>query len=155
MLNSLRKRLILSHLLPSLIIIPLIGILLIYVLESYFILPGLTRELRGDAILIAEIFGSRPETWQNPDTAASILLSASPNLDRRVMLLDSAGRLLASSDSADAGRTGEIPPIINELTPEESTRPFTKTEYNARLEGEAIDVIVPVFDVGQQLLGRV
>jgi signal transduction histidine kinase len=155
MLNSLRKRLILSHLLPSLIIIPLIGILLIYVLESYFILPGLTRELRGDAILIAEIFGSRPETWQNPDTAASILLSASPNLDGRVMLLDSAGRLLASSDSADAGRTGEIPPIINELTPEESTRPYTKTEYNARLEGEAIDVIVPVFDVGQQLLGRV
>jgi two-component system sensor histidine kinase BaeS len=155
MLKSLRNRLILSHLLPPLIIIPLMGILLIYAVESFILLPTLTRELSGDAVLIAEILGRRPETWQNSDVAASALLSASPSLDGRVMLLDSDGRLLASSDPADGRRMGEIPSIIHELTPEQVLQPYTKTKYNARLAGDAIDVIVPVFGSSQELMGRV
>jgi two-component system, OmpR family, sensor histidine kinase BaeS len=155
MLNSLRKRLILSHLLPPLIIIPLMGILLIYAVESFILLPTLTRELRGDALLIAEILSRRPETWQNPETAASALLSASPSLGGRVMLLDRDGHLLASSDPADAARLGEIPVIIDELTPDQTAQPFTRTEYNTRLKGEAIDIIMPVLDSEQDLLGSV
>jgi len=106
-------------------------------------------------MLLAEILGRRPDTWQNPDMAASALLSASPSLGGRIMLLDSDGRLLASSDLVDDRRMGEIPPIIHELTPEQVLQPYTKTEYNARLAGDAIDVIVPVFDPNQELVGRV
>jgi len=155
MLNSLRNRLILSHLLPSLIIIPLMGVLLIYAVESRILLPTLTRELTGDALLLAEILRSQPEIWQDPKTSASALLQASPGLGGQIMLLDREGHVLASSDPADAGRIGSIPAIINELPPEQAGQIVTTTDYNPLLNGEAIDVIVPVMDSEQELMGRV
>jgi two-component system sensor histidine kinase BaeS len=155
MLNSLRNRLILSHLLPSLIIIPLMGVLLVYAVESRILLPTLTRELTGDAMLLAEILRSQPEIWQDPKTSASALLQASPGLGGRIMLLDKEGHLLASSDPADATRIGSIPAIINELPPEQAGQIVTTTDYNPLLNGEAIDVIVPVMDSEQELMGRV
>ena len=47
MLNTLRRRFILSHMLPLLITVPIIGIALIYVLETRVVLPGLADELSG------------------------------------------------------------------------------------------------------------
>ena len=155
MLNSLRNRLIISHLLPSLIIIPLVGVILAYALESRILLPTLTRELSGDAMLLAEIFRNQPGTWQDPEAAASALLEASPKLGGRVMLLDGEGHLLASSDPADAERIGSILAVINELSPEQADQTVTLTGYSPSLEGEVIDVIVPVIDPDQGLLGRV
>ncbi|MBE0695648.1 MAG: hypothetical protein IH586_01880, partial [Anaerolineaceae bacterium] len=45
MFKTLRNRLIFSHLLPLLIIIPLVGTSLIYVLENWVYLPSLSNEL--------------------------------------------------------------------------------------------------------------
>ena len=49
MFNSLRLRLILSHAIPFLLIIPLTGIALVYFLENQIIVPNLSSELAGDA----------------------------------------------------------------------------------------------------------
>ena len=46
MLRTLRGRLILSHLLPLLVVIPLMGLALVYALETQVLLPGLSRELK-------------------------------------------------------------------------------------------------------------
>ena len=43
MQKSLRNQLILSHMLPLLIIIPLIGAALVYVLETGVFLPSISR----------------------------------------------------------------------------------------------------------------
>ena len=45
MLNTLRGRFILSHILPLLIVIPLMGIAIIYLVETQFLLPSLLAEL--------------------------------------------------------------------------------------------------------------
>ena len=39
MFRSLRNRLILSHILPALLIIPVMGIAMLYVLETQLVLP--------------------------------------------------------------------------------------------------------------------
>jgi hypothetical protein len=44
MVNTLRHRLILSHVLPLIIIIPVLGVVLIYVLETQVLLPSLFGE---------------------------------------------------------------------------------------------------------------
>jgi hypothetical protein len=46
MLRTLRRRLILSHVLPLLTIIPLMGIALTYVLETQVLLLNLTHDER-------------------------------------------------------------------------------------------------------------
>ncbi len=73
MLRTLRNRLILSHILPLLIIIPLTGVAIIYVLETQVLLPSLAKELAGEARLLAEIARNQPQAWENPTFAQDIL----------------------------------------------------------------------------------
>ena len=55
MLRTLRGRFILSHVLPVLVIIPIMGIALMYVMETQILLPNLASELTGQATLMAEL----------------------------------------------------------------------------------------------------
>jgi hypothetical protein len=52
MFTTLRRRFILSHILPFLVILPLMGIVLVYVLETNLIIQNLASELQGEATLI-------------------------------------------------------------------------------------------------------
>jgi two-component system sensor histidine kinase BaeS len=154
MLRTLRNRLILSHVLPLLIIIPLMGVAIIYALETQVLLPSLSKELAGEAGLLAEIASSQPEIWEDPAFAQDILTQARPYLAARVMWFAPDGRLLASSDPEDADRLGqllEIPDFID-------TRPGevdSHTDFSQRLHGEIVDVYAPVITTENQVVGVV
>src|SRR5690554_5691529 len=105
-MHSLRSRLILSHILPLLIIIPLIGIALIYILETQVILPNLSNELTRQAGLTAEIAGDHPAIWTDARQAQGFVNRFSAHYQSRVMLLDTQGKLLASSLPDDQGNIG-------------------------------------------------
>ena len=154
MLRSLRNRLILSHILPLLIIIPLTGVAIIYALETQVLLPSLSKELAGEAGLLAEIASSQPEIWKDPTFAQDILAQARPYLAARVMWLAPDGRLLASSDPTDADRLGQLLAI-----PDFSdTRPgdvVSRTNFSQRLHGEIVDVYAPVITSENQIAGIV
>ena len=155
MLRTLRRRLILSHVLPLLVIIPLMGIALVYVLETQVLLPEITSELAGDASLVAELATGRSDLWDNPVQAQAFVADVSQNLTARVTLFDSAGRLLASSDPADAGRLGrplEHPGRVEVLAGEISVQ----TEYSQHMHTEVADVLVPILlGPDQQVVGVV
>lgn len=154
MLRSLRNRLILSHVLPLLVIIPLAGIALIYVLETRVLLPGLSNELEGEASLLAEIAGNQPDIWTNPTIAQSMFQRVSSRLTSRVMLLDSEGRMLASSDPADAGRLNQIINVRG-LSQVLNGTIVKNTNYNQSFQGEVIDVMAPVIGADQHVIGVV
>ena len=54
MFRTLRRRSIVSHVLPLLLTLPLVGIALIYGVETQVLVPGLAQELAGEAELIGE-----------------------------------------------------------------------------------------------------
>ncbi len=60
MLRTLRSRFILSHILPLLITVPLIGVALIYLLEARILLPTLANELIQQAQLIVDLTYNQP-----------------------------------------------------------------------------------------------
>ncbi len=154
MLRTLRNRLILSHVLPLLIIIPLMGVAIIYALETQVLLPSLSKELAGEASLLAEIASNQPEIWENPDFAQDILIQARPYLAARVMWFAPDGRLLASSDPEDTDRLGqllEIPDFIDTRPGEVDSR----TDFSQRLHGEIVDVYAPVITTENQVVGVV
>ena len=72
MFRSLRNRLILSHMLPALLIIPLMGVAMAYVLETRFLLPKVYSDLDKDARLVAEVTRTQPLFWQDVQTAQAI-----------------------------------------------------------------------------------
>ena len=76
MFRTLRHRLMLSHVLPVLLIVPIIGIALIYVLETSVLLPELADELTSQAQLIARLTIDKPEIWGNQTAAQTSACTA-------------------------------------------------------------------------------
>jgi two-component system, OmpR family, sensor histidine kinase BaeS len=154
MFRTLRSRLILSHILPLLIIVPLIGIALIYLLEVRILLPTLTNELTQQAQLLVALTHDQPGIWANPDQAQALVARMPTPLNSRLMLLDHTGRLLASSDPQDVAILGQV---LNhpDLGLVLGGTQLTHEDYAPRLQSEVADVFVPVTQTDGAVLGVV
>ena len=154
MLRSLRRRLVLSHALPLLLITPLAGLALIYVIETQVLLPSISGELKAQAILVAKLAGEQTGVFQDPTLANGFVEQMAAVSTTRVMLVDTSGRLLASSDPADSravGRRLDLPGLTMALNGEVSVR----TVYSRNAQASEAAVIAPVFGPNRQLVGAV
>lgn len=154
MLDTLRRRLILSHTLPLLVIIPLMGIALIYVLETQALLPWMVDELTGDAVLIAQIAGHQAGILDDAGAAQALFEDIRPDLNAHAMLLSTDGRLLASTDPADIERVGQRVDQLNldRVLAGEISR---AADYNQHLGTLVADVLAPVETPNGQVIGIV
>jgi two-component system sensor histidine kinase BaeS len=146
MFHPLRNRLILSHILPALLIIPLMGAAMVYVLETRLLLPVVYKDLAGDAALIAEITRNQPIFWQNNEAARALVEGVAPYLSGRVSLLTLDGHLLASGDQAiDTAGTQvvEIPNLSG----------LEQGETIQLQRGPLAEVFTPVFSLDGQPIG--
>lgn len=155
MVNSLRNRLILSHILPVLIVIPLAGFALFYVIESQFLLPNLAENMTEDARYLAEISRADFELFGNPIFVANLLNRVRLDPAIQVMFLSSQGELLYTTDGNDVDQLGQRLPI-NDLNQALEGEEVVQTNYSiSRLRGALIDVLTPVLDDNQQVIGLV
>src|SRR5512147_357928 len=144
MLNSLRSRLVLSHILPSLVIIPLMGVLLIYVLTTRQLLPILSNDLARDARLIAALTRDQSQIWQTPAYAQKLLGQISADFPERTMLLRADGSLLASTDSSDQARLNQVIEKVG-LPKLRRGREVIRINYTRRAQNEeVIETLAPV-----------
>ncbi len=154
MLDTLRSRLIVSHALPLLVVVPLMGIALIYLLESQVLLPSLAAETQGEATLLAEQVSDDPNIWQNAASAQSFVRRVQSDVTARIMLLDAQGRLLGSSDPRDMARVGQ--PIANAgMNAILAGQVSVHTDYGQYLDSESADVFIPVLSATHQVVGVV
>lgn len=148
MIRSLRNRLILSHILPALIIIPLMGAAMVYVLETRLLLPMIYRNLAKEATLIAEITRNEPVFWQDARIAQALADSVDPYLSGRLSLVTLDGHILASSET-----TNGVP----------GTQVVELPDLNGLSQGEVVEfqrgalaeVFTPVIDPNGNPIGTV
>ena len=154
MFRTLRSRFILSHILPLLITVPLIGILLIYLLEVHILLPTLTNELIQQAQLVVDLTRDQPGVWGHPDQAQSFVARVHVPADSRLMLLDQRGRVLASSNPRDVSSLGQLLnyPGLNQVA---AGTLLTHEDYSASLQSEVADAFVPVTQSDGAVMGIV
>jgi two-component system sensor histidine kinase BaeS len=148
MFHSLRNRLILSHILPSLVTIPLLGIAMLYLVETRVLLPLVYSNLSNDAILIAEVARTTPEIWASATNAQIFVEAAEPYLGGRLVLTDPYGHIIASIDPANpglSGQTAELPDL----------RGATRGDVIQIQNGPLAEVFAPVIANDGQLLGVV
>lgn len=136
-MRSLRSRLILSHTLPLLIVIPLVGISLIYAIETQVLLTNLTEELTQQATQVANSTQDRADLWQNA-TQAQILVN-NLKIPGQVMLLNPNGQMLASNDPAGIHASERTIPANGRLI----------------IRTDPAEILVPVRDADQQIVGIV
>lgn len=154
MMRSLRTRLVLSHILPLLVIVPLVGIALVYVLETQVLLANLSEELTRQATLTADLANDHPDIWQNSASARSFVTRFSAHHQSQVMLLDPAGKLLASSSSDDQARLGQTLELAN-LAQVLAGQNSVRINYSQNTQVEIAEVLVPVFTADQKVVGIV
>lgn len=146
MFRSLRNRLILSHILPALVIIPLMGAAMVYVLETRLLLPVIYKNLAADAALIAEITRNQPVFWQNRAAAHALVNGVTPYLSGRVSLVTLDGHLLASGDQI-VGTSGSEVVELPDLSG------IQQGETIRLQNGTLAEVFTPVFDLEGQPIG--
>ena len=146
MLRSLRNRLILSHILPALLIIPLMGAAILYVLETRLLLPVVYKNLAADAALMAEITRNQPIFWQDRQAAHALVNGVTPYLSGRVSLITLDGNLLASSDQTTGTSGNQVVELPNLIGMEQG-------ETIQLQSGTLAEVFTPVFDLQGQPIG--
>jgi len=146
MFRSLRNRLILSHILPALLIIPLMGAAMVYVLETRLLLPMVYRNLAKEATLMAEITRNQPAFWQDSEAAQALVDGVSPYLGGRVSFVALDGHMLASSDLTSSGlgaQMVELPDLTG----------VAQGEVIQLQRGTQAEVFTPVFDLSGKSIG--
>ena len=155
-MRTLRSRFILSHILPILLVVPLFGLGLIYLLETEILLAELSEDVSDRAILIANAVNSQPNIWQDPEQAASFVSGIEYSVQGRIFLLGPEGNILASNDPELADHIGnsagtelELEGINTALGGESSILVFYE------INQQRSEALIPVTDINQQLIGIV
>ncbi len=142
-MRTLRQHLILSHILPLLVSMPLLGIALIYVLETQVVLADLSSELSRQAELIADLAGTQPALWEDPRLANDFVNRVHDRLTVDVMLLSPDGRLIASSDPTYSHLLGQLMELPG-LQIAQTGQTHVQIEYNGHIDTEIANGLAPV-----------
>ncbi|MCB0212586.1 MAG: hypothetical protein KDJ52_24800 [Anaerolineae bacterium] len=153
-MRSLRTRLIISHILPLLVVVPLVGIVLLYIVETQISLGNITAELEEQAVLTAQMAAEQPEMWLDAHQAQIFVSHYSTYHRAKVTLIDPEGKLIASNDPNDAdqlGRPLNVPNLSNALAGDSSTQ----TNFILNSKTEVVEVLMPVTAPNREVLGVV
>lgn len=111
MFRSLRERLILSHILPLIIVVPLLYIALSYVFETRLLLPRLAQDLLHDARILNEVARLDYLTYGDQRSLQLYLLQLQPNPQVRLVYLEPDGSIAYSNDPDFQAQAGQKVPI--------------------------------------------
>jgi two-component system sensor histidine kinase BaeS len=151
-MRSLRVRLIISHVLPLMIVIPLVGVALTYLLETQVLLAGSSNELELQAALVADAAAQNPQIWYNPLQAAAFVSQVGGRLSARMMMLTAEGQLLATNDSAyrdQLGETLDVPGLRETVL----NRQALRVDYGERPGTGTAEVLMPVIGPTYEVIG--
>jgi signal transduction histidine kinase len=152
MFRNLRARLILSHALPLLVIIPIMGVALAGLIQTRVLLPSLSRGLITNGVLLANFAGDNRELWTNSDYSEFYLTHLRHDISARVMFLTPDGQILGSSEPSEAQRVGDVLDFEG-VAKARAGQVASYTFYSLSSSAEVIDVFVPVLNQNQHLVG--
>ncbi len=153
MFQSLRVRFALSHILPILLLVPLLSILLIYLLQTRYFLDTLAEELVVQARILASFAASEEGFAQDSSAAEQLVGSAGNTMTARVMILDANGAIIAATgDAAVAQREPVKLDLIDEAL---AGRTAWRTRYSANMHDDVVDVAVPMRAPSGRVVGVV
>ena len=147
-MRTLRGRLILSHILPLLLVLPLVAIGLVYILETQVLLTDLTEDLTERATIIAEVIESSPDLLSDAEDVQRFVSSISLNLDGQIIILKPNGDIIAASHPGSGDLSGKTI-IMERIEVGSDGEPSVSVQYNFFQQGA--EVYIPVVGADQQL----
>jgi signal transduction histidine kinase len=150
--KSFRSQLILSHLLPLIIVLPLLGAIFVIVVESQVLLTNVVEDLQRTAVTVAAQAAAEPIMWQDAAQGRAFVTQVGESLQREVILLQSNGSFFASRSASNAT---ELPPLTAaDLAALRAGQPVSKSQYDLLRDSQA-EAFAPVFDAQRLVVGIV
>jgi two-component system, OmpR family, sensor histidine kinase BaeS len=153
MFRSLRARLVLSHILPLIVVVPLMSLALAYLLETRFLLPKLAEDLLDDARLLTQVTRADYLVYGDQANIQLVLLRLALNPQVRLVYLQPDGKVIYSNDPdflARAGQKIDVPGLERAQAGEE----VVSTNYSLLTGSQySIHVLAPVIINGNQPVG--
>ena len=150
MWRSLRSRLTISHLLPLLVIVPLLSFLLFYLIEARFVLDEATAELAGQGELISRLYQAELAAQEDPEQASSLFARLRVRIPTLFYLVDQNGNIVVRPGLATASTEVPIRPPDPELL-----QKALAGEIARQVSMGNADVAVPVRNEDQEVVGAV
>ena len=150
MWRSLRSRLTISHLLPLLVIVPLLSFLLFYLIEARFVLDEATAELAGQGELISRLYQAELAVQKDPEQASSLFARLQVRVPTLFYLVDQNGNIVIRPGLATASTEVPIRPPDPELL-----QKALAGEIARQVSMGNADVAVPVRNEDQEVVGAV
>jgi two-component system sensor histidine kinase BaeS len=147
-MRTLQGRLIFSHILPLLLVLPLVAIALVYLLETQVLLTEVTDDLTERATIIAKIIESSPAIIADQDQAQDFITSFSLDMEEQVMIMRPNGEILAISGSGPVNPTME-PLILEGIETARAGQTSVSVTYD--LLQRKVEVLMPVQSANQEL----
>lgn len=153
MIRSLRGRLVLSHIIPLVIVVPLMFLVFSFLIESRFVLPRLAQDLYNDARFLTEVARYDYLTYGDQRSLQLYLLQLQPNPQVRLVYLRPDGSVVYSNDPDFLQRIGEKIDSAD-LERAKAGQDVILTNYSL-LPGDpySISVMMPVKGRNEQLIG--
>ena len=150
---TIRRRIFLSSMLPVLVLLPLLGLALLYIVENQLLLPTLANEMIDQGYLVERLTIDHPEVWSSQTEAQAILDSIHFQRPSRIGLLNTRHILLATTRPDDLALIGKE---IGHL-PENSslTGSWWQITPGNTPQDQILDVVVPVHNTDGSLAGLV
>jgi two-component system, OmpR family, sensor histidine kinase BaeS len=146
--KSFRSQLILSHLLPLIIVLPVLGLIFITIVESQILLVNVVDDLRRAAMTVAAQAAAEPIVWQDSAQAQTFVEKYRENLQREVILLSPDG-----SAASEATKSQPLPAA--DLATLSAGQPLIKSQYSLLLTDTQAEVFAPVLDARRVIIGIV
>lgn len=148
-LRSLRPQLIISHIVPFVLILPLVSLILLLLIEAQIMLADLGHDLQERAALIAQVIEQQPNVFSSHQAAQDFIAEVSIMVEGEIYLLDEKGELLAASPSLSETPVAED--AVRQVRLLTTGEPNVTIDYG--LTGQEGEAIVPIVDVNDQLVG--
>ncbi len=152
-MRSLRSRLVLSHILPLVVVVPLMSLALAYLLETRFLLPKLAEDLLDDAHLLTQVTRADYLVYGDQANIQLVLVRLALNPQVRLVYLRPDGTLVYSNDPDFLSRAGQkidVPGLASAQAGEE----VVSTNYSLLTGSQySIHVLAPVIINGNQPVG--
>jgi signal transduction histidine kinase len=150
---TFRRRVFLSTILPVLVLLPLLGLALLYIIENQLLLPTLANEMIDQGFLVERLVQEHPDVWDSQTDAQALLDSIHFQRPSRIGLLDPDHVLLATTRPDDLVLVGKlIENIPNNLSLDDSWWKVTPGDLPRE---QILEVIVPVKKSDGNIIGLV
>lgn len=152
-MKSLRSQLLVSHILPLLILLPLLGLLLLYIIETQVLLSDLTDDLAREAIALADAAAQQQGIFLDKGLGQSFARAAEEQYERQVSLFQADGQewvVVLEQNSPDTAD-----PTDAELRALEVGTVQTRAVFSIDPAQTDAEALAPVLDPEQRLIGIV